>query len=407
MTNPYDGDELAALNRALLSRRGFLRAAGIGGAAVVGSGVLAACGAKAKNPRPQAGASSAKASSVPQNPTVLNFSNWPLYIDQDEKNKNKRPTLERFEKATGIKVRYTEDINDNDEFFGKIQPMLKAGQPIGRDIVVLTDWMAARMIRLGYVQEIDKSNIPNEKNLSPTLQNVPFDPDRKYTLPWQSGLTGIGYNPKKLGRELKTVSDIFDKRLKGRVTMLTEMRDTMGLMLLAMGKNPADHTMADYQAAIAKLQQLVDDKQIRQFTGNEYAADLAAGNIAAAFAWSGDVVQLQADDPDITYLIPDEGALIWSDNLMIPVSATNKAGAEKLFNYYYDPANAAEVAAYVNYVTPVAGAQQEMAKLDPELAKDPLIFPSAHTQSKLHVFKDLDASEETQYQDMFQKVVGA
>lgn len=189
--------------------------------------------------------------------------------------------------------------------------------------------------------------------------------------------------------------------------MLTEMRDTMGLMLLAMGKDPADHSMGDYKAAIDKLQQLVDDKQIRQFTGNEYAADLAAGNIAAAFAWSGDVVQLQADDPDVTYLIPDEGALIWSDNVMIPVKATNKAGAEKLINYYYDPANAAELADYVYYVTPVVGAQQEMKTLDPEAATNPLIFPPAETQAKLHIFKALDENEEKEYQDLFQKVVGA
>jgi len=392
MTNPYDADDPAFRDRGPLSRRGFLRAAGLGGAAIAGSGLLAACRTRTEKP---------------PNPTALSFSNWPLYIDRDERAENKRPSLDRFRTNTGISVTYTEDINDNDEFFGQIEPMLRTGRATGRDIVVLTDWMAARMIRRGYVQEIDRSNVPNASNLGPTLANVGFDPGRKYTLPWQSGLTGIGYNPKKLGRELKSISDLFDTRLEGPVTMLTEMRDTMGLMLLAMGKDPADHTIGDYQAAIAKLAQLVEDKAIRRFTGNEYAAELAAGDISAALAWSGDVVQLQADDPDITFLIPDEGAMVWSDNLMIPVQAANKAGAEKLFNFYYDPRNAAEVAVFASYMTPVVGAQQQVQLLDPELAQDPLIFPSARTQAEWHVFRALDEGEEREYRDLFQAVVGA
>jgi spermidine/putrescine transport system substrate-binding protein len=189
--------------------------------------------------------------------------------------------------------------------------------------------------------------------------------------------------------------------------MLTEMRDTMGLILLSMGKDPVDHTQSDFEAAIDKLQQVVDDGFVRQFTGNEYAADLAAGNIGAAIAWSGDVVQLQADDPSIALVLPQGGAMLWSDNLMIPVMAANKAGAEELINHYYDPAVAAEVEAYVNYVCPVDGAQAAAAEIDPELASNELIFPTAQTQSQLHSFKALDEDEERTYQDLFQAVIGA
>jgi len=267
--------------------------------------------------------------------------------------------------------------------------------------------MAARMIRLGYVQELDKANIPNASNLLPTYQDVPFDQGRVYSLPWQSGITGIAYNPEELGREITRVDDLFQDDLRGRITMLTEMRDTMGLMLLSMGKDPVDHTQSDYEAAIAKLQQIVDDGYVRQFTGNEYAADLAAGNIGAAIAWSGDVVQLQADDPAIALVLPAEGAMLWSDNLMVPIKAGNKAGAEQLINYYYDPAVAAEVEASVNYVCPVAGAQEAAMEIDPELAGNELIFPTAAAQGALHSFKALDEDEEKAYQDLFQAVIGA
>jgi spermidine/putrescine transport system substrate-binding protein len=220
-------------------------------------------------------------------------------------------------------------------------------------------------------------------------------------------MTGIGYNPEKLGREITKVDDLFKPDLMGRITMLTEMRDTMGLMLLSMDLDPVDHTMDDFKAAIAKLQKIVDQGYVRQFTGNEYAADLAAGNIGAAIAWSGDVVQLQADDPKMQLVLPSDGAMLWSDNLMIPIKAGNKAGAEKLIDYYYDPKVAAEVEAYVNYVCPVDGAAKAAKDIDPDLAANQLIFPGPETLAKLHSFKNLDETEEKAYQDMFQAVIGA
>ena len=262
-------------------------------------------------------------------------------------------------------MEYTEDINDNDEFFGKISPQLAAGRSPGRDVVVLTDWMAGRMIRLGYLQELDKANIPNAGNLIDTYQQVPFDPGRKFTMPWQSGMTGIGYNPTRLGRELSSVDDLFARDLKGKVTLLSEMRDTMGLLLLSMDASPEEHTFAQFKAAIAKLQKLVDQGYVRSFTGNDYTSDLASGNLAAAVGWSGDVMQLQADDADMQFVVPAQGGILWSDNLMIPKGAANKKGAEQLIDYYYDPAVAAQVAAYVNYVTPVDGTKAAMQRGGP------------------------------------------
>lgn len=398
MTQTPDDEAITALTRAMMSRRLFLRGAGTGAAALA----LAACGTKgtAKKPAQQV------ATDHSDRDKTLNFSNWPLYIDVDDKTK-KKPSLDKFIASSGIAVKYTEDINDNDEFFGKVHNQLSAGQDTGRDLIVLTDWMAARLVRFHWVEKLDHANIPNFKNVQPVLQKVGFDPHRDYTLPWQSGLTGISYNPKSSGGPVKTVTELLtDPRLKGKVTALTEMRDTIGLIMLEQGKDPEKFTDDDFANAADMLQKAVSDKQIRKFTGNDYAQDLAAGNIAAALAWSGDVIQLQADNPKIAFVVPDAGCMLWSDNMMIPNKAQHKKNAEKLMNFYYDPVNAAMVAAYVNYICPVAGAQEELAKTDPGTAKNPLIFPDAATLKKTHGFKALDAKTEKKYNDMFQKVIG-
>jgi spermidine/putrescine transport system substrate-binding protein len=386
-----------------VSRRGFLRGVALGGGLALGSGVLAACGTQGAA---TSGAKSAKDLSATQK--VVNFSNWPLYIDLDEKTK-KHPTLDEFKTKDGITVHYTEDINDNDEFFGKIRPQLAAGQDTGRDLIVLTDWMAARLIRLGWVQKLDKSKIPNASNLQDALQHPDFDKSRDYTLPWQSGLTGIAYNPKATGgKKITSVGQLFsDPSLKGKVTALTEMRDSVGLVMLDQGKDPANFTDADFTAAIDALKKATDSGQIRQFTGNDYAQGLASGDIAACLAWSGDVVQLQADNPDIAFVIPDAGAMLWSDNMMIPNLAQHKANAEKLMNYYYDPAVQAQVEDYVNYICPVKGTKEALQKLDPDVANNPLIFPDDATLAKTHIFKGLTQQQEDKYNKAFQAVVGA
>ncbi|RJK98285.1 polyamine ABC transporter substrate-binding protein [Vallicoccus soli] len=387
-----------------LSRRRFLRGAAAGGAALAGSGLLAACGTEGTAAAPQDQAAQDRSDTDKR----LTVSNWPLYIDVDEADPSKRPTLEAFTAETGIEVDYTEDVNDNNEFFGKVRPQLSAGQDTGRDVVVLTDWMAGRLIRLNWVQELDKDNLPQvTANLLGALEDPGFDPGRRYSVPWQSGLTGIAYNAALTG-EVRTVDELLTRPdLKGKVTALSEMRDTMLLVLRSLDKDPTDFTDDDFAEAVDKLQRAVDSGQIRRFTGNEYAQDLAAGNIAACVAWSGDVIQLQLENPDIKFVAPEEGMALFSDNMLVPNRAQHKKNAERFMDHYYDPAVAAQLAAWVNYICPVEGAQAEMEKIDPALAENPLIFPTQEQLSQAYVFRSLSEDEERSYEDQFQKVIGA
>jgi spermidine/putrescine transport system substrate-binding protein len=404
MTDFHSDDAMMRTLKARLARRSVLRGAALAGAGALGGAALAGCGTKgAKKDESEQAAEDKSADEK-----VVNFSNWPFYLDVDEKNKNKHPTLDTFKATTGITVTYTEDINDNDQFFGKIRADLAAGNDIKRDLIVLTDWMATRLIRLKWAQKIQHVNVPNLRYLSPPLQKVDFDPQRDYTVPWQSGITGIAYNEKVAKRPVTSIEQLLtDPALKGKVTALTEMRDTMGLLLRQLGKSTTDFTDADFDAGIAILDKAVKNGQIRKFTGNDYGADLAAGNIAACVAWSGDVVQLQADNPAIKFVVPQPGGMLWSDNAMIPNKARHKANAERLLNFYYDPINAAKLAIAVNFVCPVDGAQAEVAKIDPALAKNELVFPTEETMKRLHVFKGLDEKTERAYNDKYQKVIGA
>jgi spermidine/putrescine transport system substrate-binding protein len=386
----------AALVRAQLSRRTLLRGAGATGTAAF----LAACGAQ--SPEGPRAAPSGSPSGTPSpsikaaqdrsdTEKVVNWANWTLYLDYDDKTK-KYPSLEAFQKKTGIKATYAEDIEDNDAYYGKVQGQLKKGQDIGRDIVVFTDWMAGRLIRNGYVQKLDKGNIPNAKNLLPTLQNVDFDPGREHSLTWQSGFGVLAWNKSKVPGGLKNVSDLWKPELKGKVEVLTEMRDTVGLIMLEQGKDISQQfSEDDYMNAIEALQKQFDSGQIRQAKGNSYKEDLVSGDAWAVIGWSGDIFQINAENGDKWgFALPEAGGTLWSDNLMVPIGAPHKKNAEKLFDYYYDPAVAADVAAYVNYVCPVQGARDVIAKnADKEvaaLAESPWIFPSDEQLGKAKVF---------------------
>lgn len=391
--------------RAALTRRSLLRASAGGALAVGGLGTLSACGI------PPAGKTEGGVSSDDRSKEEkeVSFSNWTEYMDVDDSG-NRHPTLEAFTKRTGVKVKYTEDINDNNEFFGKIQPQLAAGQETGRDIIVLTDWLAARLIRLGWVQKLDPSNLPHAyANLSPQFRSPDWDPGRAYSYPWQGISTVIAYNKKALdGIEVKTVSDLLDNpKLKGRVGFLTEMRDTVGMVLLDMGKDPGNFSDDDYDAAIDRLQKGVDRGQIRRFTGNDYTADISKGDFAACLAWAGDVVQLKADNPDVDFLIPDSGYITSSDNMLVPNKARHKTNAERLMDYYYEPGPAAQLAAYINYVCPVDGVKDELAKIDEDAANNPLIIPDKAMQARSRAFRSLSSKEETAYEEKFAKLTGA
>ncbi|MFG2515462.1 spermidine/putrescine ABC transporter substrate-binding protein [Streptomyces sp. NPDC048584] len=403
--------QVAAMRRSLrtgragLSRRSLLRSSAGGALAAGGLGVLSGCGIPAAG-NTQGGVSAEDHSKEEK---TVSFSNWTEYMDVDDSGRA-HPTLDAFTRRTGVKVKYTEDINDNTEFFGKIKPQLAAGQDTGRDIIVLTDWLAARLIRLGWVQKLDPSHLPNAfTHLSAQFRDPDWDPGRSYSYPWQGISTVIGYNKKALdGVEVRTLSDLLDNpRLKGRVGLLTEMRDTVGMTLLDMDKDPAKFAADDYDAAIARLQKAVDKGQVRRFTGNDYTSDLAKGDFAACLAWAGDLVQLKADNPDIEFLIPDSGYMTSSDNMLIPNKARHKTNAERLIDYYFEPKPAARLAAYINFVCPVDGVKDDLAEIDEDAANNPLILPDRAMQAKSRAFRSLSSEEETEFEEKFAKLTGA
>ena len=333
----------------------------------------------------------------------LFVSNWPEYIDSDDEGYESTMTL--FMNQYGIDVSYVADVNDNSEFFAKVQNQLGACEPTKRDMFMLTDWMAARMIQMGWIQPFDKANVPNlDKNLISSLQGVGWDPNREYSAPWQAGFTGIAYNKSLIG-EVRTMDELLTRPdLKGKVTMLTEMRDTMGLILLSDGADPSNFTQDQWDNAMDKLRKARSDGQIRAFTGNEYINDLANGNIAACVAWSGDVAA--SEDENLVFLPPDDGMMVWADNMLIPNMASHKLNAERWVDWYYDPKIAALLAAYVWYVCPVAGAREEMENIDPSLVDNPLIFPTEEYLASTHAFMALEEYQMREYEGEFADVSG-
>jgi len=388
------------VDRRGLSRRGLLRAAGGLGFAGASAAVLPLFGQDGAQQDPAACA----AADVSSRDASLVVSNWPGYIDP---RKPARSTFQRFQDSTGITVDYTDDVNDNAEFYARVKNQLGSCEPVGRDLMVLTDWMAARMISLGWIQPLDPAAVPRLRdNLIEPLRGVAWDPDLRFHAPWQSGLTGIAYNAAEVG-EVRSFAELLDRAdLKGRVTMLTEMRDTMGFLLSVTGADPTDFDAGQWETAVERLRRSVADGQVRAFTGNEYTQDLAAGNILACEAWSGDIIQLQFDNPDIRFVVPEEGLALWSDNMLVPNGATHRANAERWIDFYYDPEIAAKVASWVNYICPVQGAQAEMEKLDPSLADNPLIFPDEETLAQTWAFMTLDDREQVAYERDWSDVTG-
>ena len=371
-----------------VSRRSVL--AGAGGLGALG--LLAACGG-----------SGDKAANK-----VVRWGNWPLYLDFDEAT-NTYPTLIKFTELSGIEADYFEDYNDNDEFFGKVQAQLKLGEDIGYDVVTPTDWMAARWIRLGYTQKFDMANIPNAGNILDSLKSPSYDPNRESTLTWQGIMSGFGWNTEKNPKGIHTLDDLFAPANKGKIVVLTEMRDTIGVILMAQGVDITKVTEDQFMNAVDFMAAKIADGWIRGVKGNEYAEDLTSGDATAVIGWSGDMFILaNENEGKFDFAIPESGGTISGDNLVIPSTASpeGKANGEKLINYYYDPVVAAEVAAYVNYVCPVKGAQAEMEKIAPDLATSEFIFPSQKTAERLSVFRSLTPDEETKWAEAFQQAQG-
>jgi len=383
-----------------VTRRRLLRRGAAGALSVSALSYLAACGSETGgtgDKKPES-----KVIEKGEIGDSLYVANWPLYIDE------KRETLKKFEDKYGAKVKYVEEINDNTEFFGKVRQQYERGDSGGRDIHVVTDWMAGKMIALGYVQKLDHAALPNvTANLIDRLKSPPFDPKRDYSVPWQSGFAGIIYRKDKVKREPKSVDDLFDPDYKGKVTMLTEMRDTVGVVAASMGADPETASKDEFMKAIDKIGEASDSGQIRGFTGNEYTKDITKGDSWVIIGWSGDAVQLEADNPNIKFVAPETGVHLWTDNMEIPVGAPEPYTAEKFMDFVYQPEIQADIAEYVNYICPVNGVKEILEKRDPALGENQLIFPNEETLSNAFIFRQLKPEEDNELTEAFQGVIGA
>jgi len=388
--------DIERLLDARIDRRRFIQGTGLAGF----SAFLAACGPGA-SPKPSTAAVTGP----------LNFANWPAYIDLTE-DETSSPTLTDFEAKHGIEVNYVEDIQANEDFFATIAPQLGAGLDTGWDIIVLTDYMAARVVRLGWAEEIDHANTPTAlANVRDELKGLEWDPDMKHHFPWQSGATGVGYNVVSTGRDLTSVADLFDPAFSGKVTLLSGYPDTfslVGLLLREQGliqNTPAEMTLEDAQAVHDFVKPFVDGGHIRAFTGNEYLQDFGSGDTWAAMVWSGDLAS--SAGPDDRFVYPSEGSIIWTDNMLIPKGATHKLAAEAMIDFVYDVANAARLAAWIYYISPVKGVADEIRKTDAELAANELLFPGSEVTAKQFPQPALDDETDIAWNDLVADLEGA
>jgi spermidine/putrescine transport system substrate-binding protein len=388
-----------------ITRRTFVRRAAASGSLLTVPGLLAACGGGG-------GGGASSGATAHQLAKTLHFSNWTLYMDRNLKN-HTFPSLIAFQKKYGTHVDYVQDINDNESFYHKIQPLLSRGQSTGRDIVVLTDndRYLGLMLKNGYAEKLDKSAIPNMKNLVDVQKHPSFDPNRDYTLPWQSGMTGLAYND-TLTDPVLSIDDLLENsKLKGKITVLNDMGDALTLVMLSNGDDPAKVTDKSFNAAMARLQKAVDNGQIRAFTGNEYAASLAKGDISAAMSWSGDIPQLA--DPKIHWNVAKDGGAIWTDNMLIPKGG-DVYTASFYMNYVYDPKVQGLMAGGdpkrnitgIYYIPPVKGAGVWAKKFNPPIGSNPLIFPTAETLDKMHIFDNAALNNEKYVNDWDNLITG-
>ncbi len=391
MSNEIDPRLLSRLAANRTSRRRFIGgSAAAAAAAVLGSSFLAACGSD--------GGSSSDTSSAAQDEALLRVSNWPLYMADG--------FVAAFQTASGITVDYKEDFNDNEQWFAKVKEPLSRKQDIGTDLVVPTEFMAARVKGLGWLNEISESGVPNRKNLRADLLDSKVDPGRKFTAPYMTGMVGLAYNRAATGRDIRTIDDLWDPAFKGRVSLLSDVQDGLGMIMQSQGNSPEDPTTESIQKAVDLVREQKDKGQIRRFTGNDYADDLAAGNIAVAQAYSGDVVQLQADNPDLQFIIPESGGDWFIDTMVVPYTTRNQKGAEAWIDYIYDRANYAKLVAYTQFVGVLSDMTDELAKVDPAAAANPLINPTPEVQAQLKSWAPLTDEQTQEFNTMFAAVTG-
>jgi spermidine/putrescine transport system substrate-binding protein len=391
--NPDDPFATFAALRA--SRRRFLGrgAATVAGLALVPPWLAAACGGDDDDDTSAAGGGTTQSSS-----DTLRISNWPLYIAEG--------FVDQFQDASGLTVDYKEDFNDNEQWFAKVRDPLEQGQDIGADLVVPTDFMAGRLISLDWLNPLNDENLPNKSNLRPDLLEASIDPERVYTLPYMSGMVGLGYNRRLAGREITSIDDLWDPAFKGRVSLFSDKQDALGMVMLSQGDDPSDPNTEAVQKAADKVAEEKDKGQIRRFTGNDYIDDLAAGNLVIAQAYSGDVVQLQADDPDLDFIVPEAGGTTFVDVMAIPITTRNQLGAEEWMNYVYDRVNYAQLVNFVQYVPVLSDMTDELTKLDPEVANNPLINPPEDVLARLYAWPALSDEQDAEYTTIYADITG-
>jgi len=384
-----------AANRA--SRRRFLggSAAAAAGLALGGS-FLAACGSSDTG----GGASSATAAPDDGSPAsgTLRISNWPLYMADG--------FVAEFQTATGLTVDYKEDLNDNEEWFAKIKEPLSRKQDVGFDLAVPTSFMAARLNGLGWLNEINHDRVTNFGNLRSDLLEASVDPGRKFSAPYMSGLVGLAYNRAATGRDITTIDDLWDPAFKGRVSLFSDSQDGLGMIMMSQGSDIESPTIESVQKAVDLVAEQRDMGQIRRFTGNDYADDLAAGNVAIAQAYSGDVVQLQADNPDLQFIVPESGGTTFVDTMVLPYTTQNQKAAEEWINYIYDRVNYAKLVAFVQYVPVLSDMTDELNKLDPGLAANPLINPPQDILDKVKGWPALTDEQTQEFNTAYAAVTG-
>jgi spermidine/putrescine transport system substrate-binding protein len=399
-----------ALEKDLITRRELLRTAGRGAGAFSLAAFLTACGVGGTKGKE---VTDEQAASIWDNATkngVLSFANWPLYIDQKKVNgKVIHPSLDRFEKDTGIEVTYKEPVNENETFFSTIQPSLAAGKPTGYDIVVLTNGATlSKMIRLNYLTPLEHSYLKNfEQYAAPKYKDPSYDPGNEYTVPWQSGITGIGYNPKLTGREITSFNDLLDPAFKGKVGMFGDTLDLPNFAMAGMGVNPETSTPDDWTAAADMLTKQRDDGIVRQYYQQNYIKALSSGDVWLTMAWSGDVFQAQnSGSPDLKFVVPDEGGILWTDNMCIPAHAENPVDAITMMDYVYQPEIAAIIADWVWYITPVPAAQEIIANdlKDKAVAESPLVFPTEEMYNSTYRYRVLTTEEEQEWNATFEPI---
>lgn len=394
---PQDPMIRALINQARaasMSRRGLLKGVGLG-AAAAGAGSLAACAAPS-------GAGDGSGG-------LIRWANWTYYLDFDEDDVS-YPSLLAFEEDTNITVEYYEDIDDNKMFIAKIKDQLKLGQDTGYDVFCLTDSSLVRLLEQDQLLQFDRSLMPNvTEQMIPMVQRSSFDPDRTWSIPYQAGMTGLVYNTQLYPKGVRNVSDLWAPELKGKINLLSEQDDTVSLIMLEQGVDiEGDWGDDEFYNALEVVDKQLKANQVYTVLGNSYTQDLQREAVWAGMAWSGDVAMLndEAGEEIWKFVVPDAGATLFIDSFCMPESTQVSEQVHTLIDYYYEPEVAAEVAAYVQYVTPVAGAREAMAEIDEELAENTLIFPDEAMSAKVFDMRAMTAAEDNRYSQAYQKVLG-